>query len=47
MNSINLPFVYLETEFYDNKTAMDSYNAKRTQVARAIAETIKRYYPYS
>ena len=47
MNSINLPFVYLETEFYDNKTVMDSYNAKRSQVARAIAETIKRYYPYS
>ena len=44
-NSINVPFTYLETEFYDNKSAMANYDKNIDSVAEAIAKTIKQYYP--
>ena len=45
LNGLNIPFTYLETEFYDNQSAMDNYEKNIDKVADAIAESIKKYYP--
>jgi lysophospholipase L1-like esterase len=43
-NRVNVPFSYVEVEFYDNTSAMNSYTAKIDDVAEAIAKVIKKYY---
>ena len=40
-----IPFTYLETEYYDNKSAMDHYSNNKEAVAEAIAKVIKDNYP--
>ncbi len=40
----NIPITYLETEFYDVKTAMDKYAANKEKIAKSIAQAIKKYY---
>ncbi len=42
--SRNVPITYLETEFYDNKSAMDNYSKKKEQIAKDIAKAIQKYY---
>lgn len=42
--SRNVPITYLETEFYDNKSAMDNYSKKKEQIAKDIAKAIQQYY---
>ena len=42
--SIGVPFTYLETEFYDNKSAMDKYFSNKEAIAKEIASAIKQYY---
>lgn len=42
--SRNIPITYLETEFYDNKDAMDNYTNKKSEVAKGIAQAIKDTY---
>ena len=43
-SSRNIPIVYLETEFYDNASAMKNYNAHINEIARDIALAIKKNY---
>lgn len=40
----NIPITYLETEFYDNKSAMDKYTEKKGQIAKDIAQAIRNTY---
>ena len=40
-----IPFTYLETEYYDNKEAMDYYSSHKEAVAEAIAKVIRENYP--
>ena len=40
----NIPIVYLETEFYDNKSAMRKYTAHINEIAHDIAVAIKNNY---
>lgn len=42
--NLGVPITYLETEFYDNKSAMDVYSSKKNQIAKDIASVIKQYY---
>lgn len=42
--NLNIPMTYLETEFYDNKSAMDTYTSKKNQIAKDIALAIKDTY---
>ena len=42
--NLGVPITYLETEFYDNKQAMDTYNSKKEQIAKDIAKAIQQYY---
>lgn len=42
--NLGIPITYLETEFYDNKQAMDTYSSKKEQIAKDIAKVIKQYY---
>ena len=42
--SLNIPITYLETEFYDNKAAMDEYSAVKSQIASDIAKVISEKY---
>lgn len=39
-----VPITYLETEFYDNKKAMDKYTKKKELIAKDIAAAIKKHY---
>lgn len=39
-----VPITYLETEFYDNRQAMDTYSSKKEQIAKDIAKAIAQYY---
>ena len=39
-----IPFTYLETEFYDNPTAMKKFKDNESQVALAVAKCIKKHY---
>ena len=41
----NIPFTYLETEFYDNKKVIENYISHSDEVAEIIAKNIKKYYP--
>ena len=43
-NDLNIPITYLETEFYDNKSAMDNYTSHKNQVAKDIAQVIYDTY---
>lgn len=43
-DEFNVPFSYIEVEFYDNKTAMDKYESHIDEVASIIAKNIKKYY---
>jgi len=40
----NIPIVYLETEFYDNSSAMKTYTNHINEIAHDIAATIKKHY---
>lgn len=40
----NIPIVYLETEFYDNASAMQVYTANINEIARDIAVAIQKNY---
>lgn len=40
----NIPIVYLETEFYDNASAMQVYTAHINEIARDIALAIQKNY---
>ncbi len=40
----NIPIVYLETEFYDNASAMKKYTAQINGIARDIALAIQKHY---
>ena len=42
--NLGIPITYLETEFYDNKSAMDNYSSKKEKIAKDIASAIKQYY---
>lgn len=42
--NLGVPVTYLETEFYDNKQAMDTYSSKKEQIAKDIAKAIQQYY---
>ena len=42
--NLGVPITYLETEFYDNKQAMDTYSSKKEQIAKDIAKAIQQYY---
>ena len=42
--NLGITITYLETEFYDNKSAMDVYSSKKNQIAKDIATAIKQYY---
>lgn len=41
---LNIPITYLETEYYDNKDAMDKYTSKKSQIAKDIALVIRDTY---
>ena len=43
-DEFNVPFSYIEVEFYDNKSAMDNYENHIDEVADIIAKNIKKYY---
>ena len=43
-SSLGVPFTYLETEFYDNKTAMKNYEKNKDKLATEIAKVIKDTY---
>ena len=40
----NIPIVYLETEFYDNSSAMKNYTNHINEIAHDIAAAIKKHY---
>ena len=40
----NIPITYLETEFYDNASAMRTYTAHINEIAKDIAQAIKKHY---
>jgi len=40
----NIPIVYLETEFYDNSSAMKTYRNHINEIAHDIAAAIKKHY---
>ena len=42
--SIGVPFTYLEVEFYDNKAAMSKYTNNIDNIAREMAQVIRKYY---
>lgn len=42
--NLGVPITYLETEFYDNKQAMDTYSGKKEKIAKDIAKAIQQYY---
>lgn len=42
--NLNIPMTYLETEYYDNKKAMDVYSSKKEKIAKDIAKVIKDTY---
>ena len=43
-SSRNIPIVYLETEFYDNASAMRTYTSHINEIAHDIAAAIKKNY---
>ena len=43
-SSLGVPFTYLETEYYDNKTAMQNYEKNKDKLATEIAKVIRNNY---
>lgn len=43
-NNLGIPITYLETEFYDNKQAMDQYTKNKSNIAKEIANVIKNNF---
>lgn len=43
-NKLSIPITYLETEFYDNKEAMDRYTNNKSNIAKEIAKVIKNNF---